>query len=165
MPGALVEGNVYLDNISTLKLAITKGSHYVGAINAANTAKELAITLDAESTLELTADSYVSSIANADPTGANIKLNGHVLHVGEEFVPDNLPETGSDGEFGPGAPPPDGEQPGASEGGFSEFGPPQAPDGGEQTNLGDRPRRPGRESGRERPRRPGENRRGGRRGA
>ena len=160
-----VEGNVYLDNISTLKLAITKGSHYVGAINAANTAKELAITLDAESTLELTADSYVSSIVNADPTGANIKLNGHVLHVGEEFVPDNLPETGSDGEFGPGAPPPDGEQPGASEGGFNEFGPPQAPDGGEQTDLGRRPRRPNRESGSERPRRPGGSRRGDRRGA
>ncbi|MBQ1862957.1 MAG: hypothetical protein II150_00005, partial [Thermoguttaceae bacterium] len=95
----------------------------------------------------------------------NIKLNGHILYVGEEFTPDNLPETGSDGEFGPGAPPPDGEQPGASEGGFNEFGPPQAPNGGEQTDLGRRPRRPSRESGSERPRRPGGSRRGDRRGA
>lgn len=161
-----VKGNVYIDNISTLKLAITKGSHYVGAINAANTAKELELILDAESTLELAEDSYVTSITNADPTGANIKLNGHVLHVGKEFVPDNLPETGSDNAFGPGAPPPDGGQPGEFgarqpyEGGNGEFGPPQRPDGNVRDGFGGRRRPDGARNG-ERPPRP-EGGRGGR---
>ena len=153
-----VEGNIFIDNISTLTLAITQGSHYVGALNSANTAKELAVTLDAESTLELTADAYVSSFENADPTGQNVKLNGHTLHIGEEFVPDNLPETGDDKGFGPGAPP-DGGRPADG-----EFGPPEPPQD-DRVQIGS-PRRPnevragmggGRARG-ARPARPGEGR-------
>ena len=101
-----IEGNVYVDNISELTMAITEGSRFVGAINAENTAGRLDVTLDAESTLELTADSYVSSLQNADATGANVKLNGHKLYVGEEKTADNLPETGDagNGRGGPGRP-------------------------------------------------------------
>ena len=100
-----VEGNVYVDNISELTMTLSEGSRFVGAINAENTAGRLDITLDADSTFELTADSYVASLKNADPTGANIKLNGFKLYVGEEKKPDNLPETGNSesGRGGPGA--------------------------------------------------------------
>ena len=102
-----VEGNVYVDNISELSMTICEGSRFVGAINVENTAGRLDVILDANSTLELTADSYVSSLQNADATGANVKLNGHKLYVGEEKKPDNLPETGDAGNEAGGARRPD----------------------------------------------------------
>ena len=98
-----IAGNVYVDNISELTMTLSEGSRFVGAINAENTAGRLDISLDADSTLELTADSYVSSVTNADASGANIKLNGFKLYVGEEKKPDNLPETGNS-ESGRGGP-------------------------------------------------------------
>ncbi len=134
----VAEGNVYVDNISTLKLNLADGSRYVGALNAANTAKRIDLTLDAKSTFELTDDCYVTTLENADATGANIILNGHTLHVGEaERVEDGLPDLASaDGGFGP---PP-------GEGGFEgEGGQPRRPDG---MGRPDRPGRPGEMGGR-----------------
>ena len=163
-----VSGNIYVDNISTLTLEIANGSHCVGAINSANTAKKLEIVLDADSTLELTDDAYVTSVTNADPTGNNIKLNGHKLVVGADPVDDNIPDTtskndpfgppegGAPGEFGP-PEPPQGGAPG-------EFGPPPRPGNGNPV-AGSRPEPPrGRERGRFRPDRRPDGSRGGRRG-
>ena len=121
-----IEGNVYVDNISELTMTLSEGSRFVGAINAGNTAGRLDLELDADSTIELTADSYVASVKNADPSGANIKLNGFKLHVGEEKQPDGLPETGdSENDFGPGGPEPpggfDGDRP-EPPGGFGADG-------------------------------------------
>ena len=128
-----VEGNIYVDNISELTLKIVDGSRYVGALNAANTGKRVDLTLDAKSTFELTDDCYVTTLENADATGANIVLNGHTLHVGEtERAEDGLPELAGDGDgFGP----PPGE--GGFEGGPGE---PGRPVGMERP---DRPGRPG----------------------
>ena len=137
-----VEGNIFVDNISTLTLNITKGSRYEGVINGANAAKRIDITLDADSTLVLQGDSYVSSITNADPDGANIILNGHKLIVGAEGpVDDGIVDVESNDRLGP---PQGGAQ--------NEFGPPEPPRD-ENFNAGRPSRRPGeRRGGSRRPR-------------
>ncbi len=91
-----VEGNIFVDNISELTLNLTKGTQYVGAINAANTGKRVDLKLDASSTLELTADSYVTSLVNEDSTGKNVVLNGRKLHIGETPVEDGIVDSASD---------------------------------------------------------------------
>ena len=62
------------------------GSTYTGGINSDNTG-EVHLTLDSSSTLTLTSDTYVTSLNNADPTNANINLNGYKLFInGTELI-------------------------------------------------------------------------------
>lgn len=74
-------GNIYVDNISTLNMSLTNGSNYEGAINTENTAKTLNVTLDSTSTLTLTADSYITSLTDELDDYSNINLNGYTLYV------------------------------------------------------------------------------------
>ncbi len=76
-----IEGNVYVDNISSLEMNLTKGSSYLGAINENNTAKTLSLTLDSSSLLTLTGDTYLTSLKNDALDNSNIDLNGHKLYV------------------------------------------------------------------------------------
>lgn len=46
-----IEGNILVDNISTLDLSLKNGSSYKGTINNENTAKSLKITLDSSSNI------------------------------------------------------------------------------------------------------------------
>jgi hypothetical protein len=75
-----LKGNIEADSISTCKINLTKSS-YEGTINADNSAKEISLTLDEDSTLTLTGDSYVTSLTNADSTNGNIDFNGYTLYV------------------------------------------------------------------------------------
>ena len=74
------DGNIVVDEISSLTMNLSNGSKYSGAINAANAGK-VYLTLDGSSTLTLTGDTYVTSLTNADSTNSNINLNGHKLYV------------------------------------------------------------------------------------
>ena len=76
-----IDGDILIDDISTLDLSLKNVSSYTGAINGDNTAKTLNITLDSSSTLTLTADSYITSLDNAVSDNSNINLNGHTLYV------------------------------------------------------------------------------------
>lgn len=76
-----IEGNILVDNISTLDLSLKNGSNYEGTINNENTAKSLKITLDSSSSITLTGDSYITSLENADATNSNINFNGYKLYV------------------------------------------------------------------------------------
>ena len=76
-----INGNIYVDKISTLELNLSKGSSYTGTINGDNTAKTLNITLDKSSKLTLTGDSYVTSLEDADSSYSNINFNGYKLYV------------------------------------------------------------------------------------
>jgi len=70
------------DQVSTVKLSLTTGSTLKGAVNAANTAKSVSVTLDATSTRTLTGDSHVTSLAGAKISGStvtNVVGNGHKL--------------------------------------------------------------------------------------
>ena len=75
-----LNGNIEIDNISTLKMNLTKSS-YNGTINAQNTAKEINIKLDSDSKITLTGDSYITSLEDADTSYSNINFNGYKLYV------------------------------------------------------------------------------------
>ena len=75
------EGNIVIDSVSTLDLTSNEGSHYEGAINTANEAKEITLKLDATSKITLTGDCYVTSLQNAVTDHSNIELNGYTLYV------------------------------------------------------------------------------------
>lgn len=81
-----VSGNIVVDSISSLTMNLSNGSSYKGIINGEN-AGEVALVLDALSTITLTGDTYVTSLKNADSANSNINLNGYKLYVnGVEFT-------------------------------------------------------------------------------
>ncbi len=77
----VLNGNIEIDNISTLNLNLTNSSSYTGTINSANTAKQIDLKLDANSTITLTGDSYITSLEDADTSYSNINFNGYKLYV------------------------------------------------------------------------------------
>lgn len=78
-------GNIELDKISTLELNLTK-STYKGTINTNNTAKEINLTLDKNSKITLTGDSYVTSLGDKDTSYSNINFNGYKLYVNGKAI-------------------------------------------------------------------------------
>ena len=76
-----VNGNIIVDNISTLVMNLTESSNYTGTINSANTAKSITLKLDSSSKITLTGDSYVTSLEDADSSYSNINFNGYKLYV------------------------------------------------------------------------------------
>jgi hypothetical protein len=79
-------GDVVADNISSVDLTLKNGSSLVGGINADNTAKEARLTLDAGSTWNVTADSYLTSMTLSGGVSGtaitNITGNGHTVYYG-----------------------------------------------------------------------------------
>ena len=82
----VVEGDILLDNMSTLNLVLGESSYYMGAINSGDVAKTVSVSLDATSQLILAGDSYISALNNSDATNMNIYSNGHKLFVNGEEV-------------------------------------------------------------------------------
>ncbi|MCR5654006.1 MAG: hypothetical protein K6F88_09460 [Ruminococcus sp.] len=78
-------GDIKTDKISTLEMNLTK-SDYKGAINGGNTAQSVKLTLDKNSKITLTGDSYVTEFNNADNTNSNIDFNGYKLYVNGKAV-------------------------------------------------------------------------------
>lgn len=74
-------GNIVVDSVSTLVMNMKSNSYYEGAINTDNSAKSITLILDSTSTIKLTADTYVTSLENADTTNSNIDFNGYKLYV------------------------------------------------------------------------------------
>ncbi|MBQ9015630.1 MAG: hypothetical protein IJ109_05855 [Firmicutes bacterium] len=73
-------GDIQLDGLSSLSMKLTD-STYEGTINGDNEAGSVALTLDKDSRITLTGDSYVSSLEDADGDYSNIDFNGHKLYV------------------------------------------------------------------------------------
>lgn len=80
-----LNGNIEVDNISTLVLNL-ENSSYSGTINGDNNAKNIAITLDSNSTITLTGDSYVNSLKDDDTSYGNINFNGYKLYVNGKSI-------------------------------------------------------------------------------
>lgn len=80
-----LNGNIEVDNISTLVLNL-ENSSYSGTINGDNNAKNIAITLDSNSTITLTGNSYVTSLKNDDTSYSNINFNGYKLYVNGKSI-------------------------------------------------------------------------------
>ena len=76
-----IEGDILVDNISTLELSLKNGSSYVGAINSDNTAKTINLSLDSSSSITLTGDTYITSLNNEVSNNSNINFNGYKLYV------------------------------------------------------------------------------------
>ena len=80
-----LNGNIEVDNISTLVLNL-ENSSYSGTINGDNNAKNIAITLDSNSTITLTGNSYVTSLKDDDTSYSNINFNGYKLYVNGKSI-------------------------------------------------------------------------------
>ena len=69
-----IEGDIVIDSVSGLTLNLIS-STIKGKINNANTAAKLSITLDEDSQITLTGDSYYTSLVNEKSDGSNL-ING-----------------------------------------------------------------------------------------
>ena len=75
-----LKGNITADKISTVTIKMTS-SDYTGTINGDNSAKKINLTLDNNSKIKLTGNSYVTSLSDSDSSYSNIDLNGYTLYV------------------------------------------------------------------------------------
>lgn len=74
-----LKGNVTCDNISTVSMSLASSTVFTGAVDSGNTG-DVTITLDKTSKWNVTADSYVTAIVDADSTFSNIVSNGHTIY-------------------------------------------------------------------------------------
>lgn len=70
-------GDIIIDSVSSLNMNLTK-SYFEGTIENNGTVE---LTLDAESIIVLTGDSYITSLSNAVSDNSNIYANGYKLYV------------------------------------------------------------------------------------
>jgi hypothetical protein len=72
------------DEISSIAITLQNGSSLSGAINSANSAKEINLTLDGTSTWNVTADSYLTCLTDTSGISgnsiSNIIGNGHTVY-------------------------------------------------------------------------------------
>lgn len=76
-----IEGQILVDEISSLKLNLTDGSSFTGCINPDGAEGTVDVALSSDSTWTLTGDSYVSSFTGSTD---NITANGYHLYVDGE---------------------------------------------------------------------------------
>ena len=81
-----IEGDIIVDNISTLELNLTNDSILKSAVNKENTAKSITLSMDESSTFILTSDTYITTLKNELSDNSNINLNGYTLTVGNEKI-------------------------------------------------------------------------------
>lgn len=80
-------GDVILDELSEVSIYLSNKSVLTGAINNNQKANIAILSLDKDSILSLTADTYINSLSNKDEKNTNIYSNGkYKLYVGGEEV-------------------------------------------------------------------------------
>lgn len=79
-----LQGNILVDDISSLNFTMKNGTSFHGAINPDGEGGTVEVTLDADSAWTLTGDSYISSF---DGDISSITANGYHLYInGEEML-------------------------------------------------------------------------------
>ena len=79
-----IDGDMIVDEISSLNLYLKDNSSFSGAINSDGTSGDVYVEIEDGSTWTLTGDSYITSLTCS---AGSISLNGHKLYVnGEEYV-------------------------------------------------------------------------------
>ena len=149
--GQNIDGDMIVDEISSLNLYLKDNSSFSGAINSDGANGDVYVEIEDGSTWTLTGDSYITSLTCS---AGSINLNGHKLYVnGEEYAEGTASEgeaivvettsSGGHGDHsgsghGGGTPP---EKPGNGSGGPGGDGsePPAKPDG----DHGEPPAKPG----------------------
>ncbi len=81
-----VEGDIYIDEVSTLDMSLKDNSLYTGTINKDKTAKSIKLTLSKNSKIKLTGDSYVTELNDSDTSYSNIDFNGYKLYVNGKAI-------------------------------------------------------------------------------
>lgn len=81
-----LDGEIYVDNISTLTINLKDTSTFTGSINTDNIAKSVTLSLDKSSKLKLTKDTYVTIFTNKDTKNTNIDFNGYKLYVNGKSI-------------------------------------------------------------------------------
>ena len=137
--GQVINGDMLVDDVSTLNLYLKEKSAFTGSINSSGQSGDVYVDIEDGSTWTLTADSYISGLTVGE--GTAIDLNGHKLYVdGKEYSAGSAStgeafdiSTGSgsgngapDGSGGLGGNPPSGEPPAKPDGNSA---PPEKPDG------------------------------------
>lgn len=75
-----LEGDIVCDELSAVAIILTEKSTLIGAINGENKGKNVDISLETGTNWELTGDSFVNAIQNADVQCTNIKSNGYTVY-------------------------------------------------------------------------------------
>ncbi|WP_407381570.1 beta strand repeat-containing protein [Methanobrevibacter sp.] len=75
----VLTGNIYVDKISTIILSLTS-SALTSAINTANTASSVSLSLSSDSTWSLTGNSYLTTFTDSDTSLSNIQSNGYNIY-------------------------------------------------------------------------------------
>jgi hypothetical protein len=75
-----LEGTITCDNISTVALNLTNNSSLTSTINESNKAKSVTLSLDKNSTWNVTGTSYLTSLTDSDTDLSNIKDNGNTIY-------------------------------------------------------------------------------------
>lgn len=86
----ILTGDFVADSISSLDIILQNNSTLTGAINAENTAKTATLRLDASSTWNVTANSYLTCLSGAVISGnniVNISGNGHTVYYDANSCP------------------------------------------------------------------------------
>ena len=141
--GQNIDGDMIVDEISSLNLYLKDSSSFSGAINSDGAGGDIYVEIEDGSTWTLTGDSYITSLTCS---AGSINLNGHKLYVdGEEYAEGTASEgeaivvettsSGGHGGHGGGTPP---EKPGNGSGGDGSE-PPAKPEG----DNGEPPAKPG----------------------
>ena len=82
--GQTLTGTIQIDSLSSFTATLKNGSTLTGSIDAANTASSVSLTLDASSTWNVTAESYLSSLSDSSgisgSTITNIIGNGNNVY-------------------------------------------------------------------------------------
>lgn len=78
-----IDGNIIVDDISTLNFSISNGSSFNGTINSDGEAGEVSVTIDEDSTWTLTGDAYITEF-NGDTS--SIVANGYHVYVNGEAI-------------------------------------------------------------------------------
>ena len=135
-----IDGDMIVDEVSSLNLYLKDNSSFSGAINSDGASGDVYVEIEDGSTWTLTGDSYITSLTCS---AGSINLNGHKLYVnGEEYAEGTASEgeaivvettsSGSHGGHGDGSTPP--EKPGSDSGSAGPAGdgsePPAKPGSG-----------------------------------
>jgi len=78
-----MEGNILVDEISSLGMTLSEKSEFCGAVNPDGEGGEVTVTLSDDSTWTLTGDSYIKSF---EGDTRNVTANGYHLYVDGEQV-------------------------------------------------------------------------------
>ena len=73
-----IDGDIIVDDVSSLDMTLTDGSTFTGSINSDGAAGEVNVTISADSTWNLTDDSYITSL---DANESSVNLNGYSLYI------------------------------------------------------------------------------------